>query len=319
MPRQFDVSFQRYLAAKQPVDDRALNRVVWEALRRAVAGTSPLHVLEVGAGIGTMAERLVEWDLAGVRAGGRAAEMSLTLVDALPENMGEAKRRLRAWGQARGLDVGDHGDRIDLRSADLSLAVTFVAEDLFAFAARHAGGRRWDLLVAHAVLDLLDVSRALSRLTPLLRAGGLLYTTLVFDGVTAFEPAVDADLDALIERLYHQTMDDRRTDGAPSGDSRAGRHLFHQATAAGLHVLAMGSSDWLVLPGAGGYPGDEAYFLRFIVNTVETALAGHAHLPPERLAAWADARRAQIERCELVYIAHQVDMLARVMGTSHAG
>jgi hypothetical protein len=199
------------------------------------------------------------------------------------------------------------------------LAVTFVAEDLFAFAARHAGRRRWDLLVAHAVLDLLDVPRALARLAPLVQAEGLLYTTLVFDGVTSFEPALDPELDALIERLYHQTMDARRTDGAPSGDSRAGRHLFHQAAAVGLQVLAMGSSDWLVFPGADGYPGDEAYFLHFIVNTVQAALAGHAQLPPERLAAWADARRAQIVRRELVYIAHQIDMLARVTGDSRPG
>ena len=51
-------SFPRYLAAKKTVDDRALNAHVWQALRQQMP-TSPA-ILEVGAGIGTMVERLAE-------------------------------------------------------------------------------------------------------------------------------------------------------------------------------------------------------------------------------------------------------------------
>ena len=58
-------SFQRYLAAKVTVDDRALNRPVWERLVAALPVSEalgrPLQVLEVGAGIGTMVERLLAW------------------------------------------------------------------------------------------------------------------------------------------------------------------------------------------------------------------------------------------------------------------
>ena len=55
-------SFPRYLAAKKSVDDRALNRRVWETLAQSLpaASPAPLRVLEVGAGIGTMLERLLE-------------------------------------------------------------------------------------------------------------------------------------------------------------------------------------------------------------------------------------------------------------------
>ena len=49
--------FTRYLASKRTVDDRALNRQVWQTLADAVNGElmsdAPLRVLEVGAGIGT--------------------------------------------------------------------------------------------------------------------------------------------------------------------------------------------------------------------------------------------------------------------------
>ena len=46
--------FTRYLASKRTVDDRALNRQVWQTLADAVVAElppdRPLRVLEVGAG-----------------------------------------------------------------------------------------------------------------------------------------------------------------------------------------------------------------------------------------------------------------------------
>ena len=47
----------RYLAAKWSVDDRALNWQVWQRLVAALPRATteqPLHILEVGAGIGSM-------------------------------------------------------------------------------------------------------------------------------------------------------------------------------------------------------------------------------------------------------------------------
>ena len=56
----FTPSFPRYLATKKTVDDRALNAQVWQAMAQAAAPLADLHVLEVGAGIGTMVERWQE-------------------------------------------------------------------------------------------------------------------------------------------------------------------------------------------------------------------------------------------------------------------
>ena len=47
--------YARYLAAKTTVDDRALNRHVLAELRRLMPAGAP-RVLEVGAGLGTMAQ-----------------------------------------------------------------------------------------------------------------------------------------------------------------------------------------------------------------------------------------------------------------------
>ncbi|MGH2607189.1 MAG: class I SAM-dependent methyltransferase, partial [Anaerolineales bacterium] len=59
-----DPAFIRYLAAKRRIDDRALNRQVWDAVWSHLGSGEPgrpLRILEVGAGIGTMIERILEW------------------------------------------------------------------------------------------------------------------------------------------------------------------------------------------------------------------------------------------------------------------
>ena len=49
-----------------------------------------------------------------------------------------------------------------------------------------------------------------------------------------------------------------------------------------------------------------------IIHTIVTALTGHSQLDAERLGTWVVQRHAQIEQGVLVYIAHQLDILACV-------
>ncbi len=292
------MSFPRYLASKKTIDDRALNAHVWATLAQNLPA-GPVCVLEVGAGIGTMIERVLERGL--------LTDAEYIAVDERAENIAEARERLPQWASAHGWECAAEAGVCHLSRLQQRAAVKFAAADLFHFIAAHPSES--DLLIAHAVLDLLDVRAALPMLLSALRPGGLFYFTLNFDGATIFEPTLDAALDKQIEMLYHRTMDERVTAGAPSGDSRAGRHLFAELRRAGAEALDMGSSDWVVFPRAGRYPADEAYFLRFIVDTVEGALRGHAELDAAQFAAWVAERRAQIERGELVYIAHQLDVV----------
>jgi SAM-dependent methyltransferase len=236
------------------VDDRALHRGVADALRaelaaRAAGERHPLRVAEVGAGIGTMVERALEWGLFPAGAG-----VEYVALDAETENAQTAQARLAnlpAW-----------------------LTVCVEVGDLHAWAREAAHARRFDLLIANAVLDLLDLDAALPTLAGVLRPGGLAWFTLNFDGATLFEPALDPDFDAAVEAAYHHTMDERETGKGPSGGSRTGRRLFGALRAAGFSVLAAGASDWVVHGRPGGYPGDEAYFLHHILHFVEGALAG---------------------------------------------
>jgi SAM-dependent methyltransferase len=300
--------FIRYLAAKKGLDDRSLNRPVWDALAQAVKDrpdSSPLKVLEVGCGIGTMLERVLDWGL--------LTRAAYTGIDIEAEFIRAAGARLHGYAAARQASlIQASGGIMRFRAPAQDVRITFEAVDLFDFLDREPGKSTWDLLIAHAVLDLIDLAPVLPRLLSRLAPGGSFYFSLNFDGATIFEPPIDPDLDALIEALYHRTMDGRRSRGRPSGGSRTGRRLFGALRDAGARVAAAGSSDWVVFPGPDCYLGDEAYFLHFIIDTIDQALNGHPGLARSPFQAWIAARHRQIEARELIYVAHQLDVMGYI-------
>ena len=301
--------FIRYLAAKKGVDDRSLNGHVLQTLETALANAPrgcPLEVLEVGAGIGTMLERLA----------GRAIlkNARYEAIDIEPGLIDEAARLVPLWARDHGFKIEaepDPGCTFCLERGGARISVRFEAVDLHRFIERERGRRNRDLLIAHAFLDLVDASRILPGLISLMRPGGLLSLTMNFDGLTVLEPPVDPAFDEEILALYHRSMDSRIVGEQPSGDSRTGRRLLTLLREEGVEILAAGSSDWVLFPERGGYPGDEAYFLHFIVNLIDATLKGHPGLDPGRFTRWIGIRHSQIERGELVLIAHQIDLLGR--------
>ncbi len=303
-----DYSFTRYLRAKVSVDDRAMNQGVWDrmaALLPVQTSHHPLRILEIGCGIGTMIERMVRKGL--------LSNVEYTGIDLQPEIITHAVQHLMEWTKFAGFRLdGGSGEGFLLEDGHRQLAVRFIDADVLAFLDRHKGLGDWDLLVAHAFLDLVDVSASLAQLLGALRKGGVFYFTLNFDGQTILEPQVDLNLDEQIVRLFHQTMDRRLIAGNPSGDSQSGRHLFGHLREAGATILAAGASDWVVYPLEGRYPGDEAYFLHFIIHTIQTALQEEGSLDELRLLEWARIRHSQVDRCELLYIAHQMDFVGLV-------
>jgi SAM-dependent methyltransferase len=261
--------------------------------------------LEVGCGIGTMVERLLDWGL--------LRNAVYTAIDLDPENIAVARERLRLYAAGRGCRLPQEGGSLCLQPRPgQSLQVILEAIDLYDFLQREQGRRGWDLLIAHAFLDLVDLPSTLPPLLSLLAKGGLYYFTLNFDGATVFMPTIDPDWDRRIEELYHQTMDQRRINGRPSGHSQTGRRLSRLLPALGTQVLAAGSSDWLVLPCRDGYQEDEAYFLHYLIQTLATALHGHPHLPQNCFRDWLEERHQQIMRGELIYLARQLDFFGYI-------
>src|SRR5215470_4437183 len=141
------LDYARYLAAKTTVDDRALNRHVLAELRRLMPAGAPL-VLEVGAGLGTMVARLLDWGVVG------AGEY--ILLDADRQLLDLSRRWLRDWAAARGV-------RTDLLRDGLQvgdLRVRLVHAELGSYL-EAAQGQLADVLIANAVLDLVDVPAVL--------------------------------------------------------------------------------------------------------------------------------------------------------------
>ena len=298
-----DYSFPHYLLSKQSVDDRALNRTVLEAMQASLPETS-VNMVEVGAGIGSMLRRLLRWEALPAR-------VDYSLVDVMPENIRSARDWLPEWAVPGGYQVKPlTGGDIRLSASSSVVQTHFIQADVFDYIQSQPGPA--DLLIAHALLDLLPLPGSLPKLFSLVKPDGLAWLTANFDGLTTFEPVVDPALDAHIERLFHGTMDERITNGVLSGDSRTGRHLFAHLEQAGVQIVSAGASDWVVYPLQGQYPADEAYFLRFILSFFETSLSGHPDLDPAQFSRWLAARRAQVDQGKLVYIAHQLDFLVRV-------
>jgi hypothetical protein len=288
-------SFQHYLLSKQIVDDRALNKDVLNALK-ANLPQQPVRVIEIGAGIGTMLRRLMRWGVI------RRAEY--VMVDELAENVEYASEWVKVWAEESGFSM-ERSDGTQVRVFDQAreVLIKFERADVFDFIQKNK--QPADLLIAHAFLDLLPLRESLPKLLALTKQ--LAWLTINFDGMTMFEPVVNDVLDRKIERLYHATMDARTT----GGDSKSGRHLFAGLREAGAEILAAGSSDWVVYAQDGKFSDDEKYFLHFILHFFEESLTGQAGLDANAFADWLRARREQIERGELVYIAHQLDFLAK--------
>jgi hypothetical protein len=298
--------YARYLAAKTSVDDRALNRHVLAELRRLMPAGAP-QVLEVGAGLGTMVARLMDWGVVGTG--------EYILLDADRALLDDSRRWLRDWAAARGLrsDVLPDG----LQVGDLRVRLEHAELGRYLEAAHGAQGAQGvpaDVLIANAVLDLVDVPAILPGLLRLLVPGGIYWFTINYDGESIFAPGHPHDDQVM--QAYHRDMDERVRYGRPAGDSRTGRRLFHHLRAAGAPALAAGSSDWVVSAGPdGNYPDDEAYFLRSILSTIQDALRSRPdRVEPADLADWLAVRGRQLAAGELVYIAHQLDFVGRSPG-----
>lgn len=294
-------SFRRYLEAKRSVDERAFNQRVLGCLQSELeARSSPLRVLEVGVGIGATIKRVATWDAL-------PGEVEYTGVDVDPDLIQATRERLLQRSTEPTFEATASDGPLVNKRDDRRFVVELDDRDVFGFIADAV--QKWDLLIGQAFLDLYEVRPTLSSLTSAMDSDGLLYLPITFDGGTILEPPIDTGFDDEIERRFHAHMDGDLDAGTDRGDSRAGRHLLSVLTELGGEVLATGGSDWVVVPEEDGYPADEAYFLHHIIETIRGALGDDRALDSDRFNRWVEIRHRQIEDGELVYIAHQLDVL----------
>ncbi|RLM54062.1 class I SAM-dependent methyltransferase [Halobellus sp. Atlit-31R] len=287
----------RYLESKHSVDERAFSRRVQDRLVESLPAEPT--VLEAGCGTGVTVPRLLSWGVdAGTYRGVDTDECIVAFARRVrPAALRRAGHSVTEHARAAAPD-GERRSAPDFTVADLS--VSFESGD--ALDALEAASDR-DLVVAQAFADLVPLDRLVSAVESALRPGGLAYLPITFDGGTIFQP--DHPADEAVERAYHAAIDRR-----PGRDVRAGRHLADRLRRRDGELLSIGSSDWIVRPTDGGYPADERYFLSRILQFVADSL-GDAERSVDGLDSWLATRREQLDAGDLVYVAHQYDLLYR--------
>ncbi len=299
-------SFIDYLGAKKTVDDRALNQRVYQAFQDSLPTDQTVHVLEIAAGLGNMLERLLEWELF-------RSDVVYTAVDVSADYLATAATRLPAWAQDRGYEVQHLGENhFVLSKNDQRIEWQACVGDIYDLLNEsQQNSQHWDCVIAHAFLDLVNLKRFLPHLFACLSQGALLYFTINFDGQTILLPEIEAETDRILMNAYHVAMDQPADGRDPRyvGTSRSSQALLVELPAAGAEILASGGSDWVVWGTNGRYPAQEADFLHNIISTVNNSLWDR--VDRALLRPWIAERHAQIDRGELVYVAHQLDFLAR--------
>lgn len=278
--------FARYLDAKRTVDDRSLNRWVLDALQNALADEeSAVDVLELGGGAGSTALRAAELGLPNIA--------SWTMLDRSAELNGRAREKLG----------GKTPFPVRTFTAELSAALEDPA------LVGSAG-----LLVAHAFLDLLPLSRDLPRILRLIQPGGLFWFTLNFDGRTRFLPDLDSDRDARLMERYHASMRTVEPDGSLRAGNDAGGDILSRLCAdPSLRLLEAGSSDWVVFPSQGAYRAQEKTLLLWMTDNVFETLSSDPGTDQEFLRIWRRDRLERIDAGALSLVAHQLDFCGRML------
>ena len=300
--RSAPVSFADYLEAKFALDERSLNPDVRQAcLDRIGSERRVLRWLDVGTGTGAMVRRLI--------AGGLGPALAITALDRDAELLTAASVTIDAQLETQGYSTLVHSAGIDAQRSGQSISIAFQCRSLFDF--EPVKPAFYDLITAHAFMDVVPMAAALSRFSRWLAPGGVLYATLNYDGYTAIFPVYrDEAFETDLLAEYDATMERRRVLGEPTGGAHSGRRLHGLLSAMGYDVVAYGSSDWDITPREGRYRDRDADVLRTLLAWIHDEGVQQPAIGRAGLARWHAERRARIESRELGMIVHQLDVVA---------
>ncbi len=271
-----------YLEAKKIVDARSRNRQVWGRFLKELQGNfKPAVILDLGAGTGAFFELILK-------------ETNIRDCEYIP---------LDADGQLL-RNLVDTQDQRLLEKRNIRIQP--VEDRLESFLEHNR--LQYDLVLTNAFLDLVNLDAVADRLFSIVAPSGILYSTLLFDGVTSFLPELDPTLDRRVEALYHGSMAHQDRSG-----SRAGRILMSRLMQSDLEILEAGSSDWAILPKNRGYDSADRQLLGAILDFHQDVLERDGSGTGEIgfFREWLTQRRNQLAAGQLALLTHQWDVLAK--------
>jgi hypothetical protein len=289
--------YPEYLTIKQGIDERNLNPSVWQAFAASLksqVGSHGFKILEIGAGTGSMIIRLLD--------AGLLDHCHYFAVELEPGFARVAENELSVWAVVHGYRMEIIGPTSWALEKDEKVTeIQWICADILALASDFDSGN-FDMLVGHAIIDLLPVPECMPGLLNLVKLGGGFYFSLNFAGVTSFSPSHPRDLE--ITEAYHRDMD-TRFPGIKWRASQTGQVLGSWLKEQGHLVLAEGDSHWQLSSG----PTPSAADNRFISNILDTMAKALAGL--EGLENWLNLRRQQADSGNLLFFAANRDYFGR--------
>jgi hypothetical protein len=296
--------YPEYLAIKQAIDNRSLAQNVWQTMATWLQQNTrkpDFRILEIGAGTGSMIIRLLD--------AGLLNHCQYFAVELEPDFARVAEHELALWAGDNGYSMKAKGPyEWALEKHDKFIKISWITDDILNLTSCFDDGY-FDLMIGHAVVDLLPVPECLPGLLKLVKPEGGYYFSLNFAGVTSFAPPHPRDLE--ITAAYHRDMDSRFP-GLDWRASQTGQELGRWLEEQGHPVLADGDSNWL-LSSVSEPQAVENRFIENILATMEKALAGK-----EGLADWLALRRQQADAGELSFFAANRDYFGRTCVTDAA-
>lgn len=279
------VAFADFLQAKFALDERSLNREVHAAFLDALHGLPQVHCLDVGAGTGATLRRLLNSEL--------TTPLSLTALDRDPALLDIARQEAAGWLQNKQLMV-----------------IRFAAGEL----KDYRPDRRYNVITAHAFLDLTPLPESLRLFAAWLQPGGYLYASSNYDGDTALLPVCeDADFEATLLAHYNHTMEQRRVDGQATGGAYCGRRLHELLPEHGFDILAHGSSDWHIASVLGEYRDGDSVCLEALLEMIHGEGQHSGLFRQDQLDRWHEDRLRLLQQRRLGLTIRQLDLLARYL------
>jgi SAM-dependent methyltransferase len=326
-----------WLAARRRYDEAALDPAAVQAISawgRSLPSDRAPVVVDLGSGTGAALDRAQRW-LMPRHIEGYAVDQDAALLA-----QGAALLAGSRSGPDRRTSRGDQGAAFTCGEPVIQL-VGDLLEPLPPLGGPADG--TVDLVLGHALADLLPLDALAARVAALVRPGGLVHLALAYDGVTLFGSSSDgafmgrpfsmspdgalptesaevtspsasvaarevAEIEAAVICQFHRHMDRRQASIPNYGGSTSGRRLAAALSAAGLEIVCDALSVWQVAATDGP---DGERVLGWLLRFVAEAAREMDTLPPRDLARWEDAQRLALAAGLLTARVEHRDVLAR--------
>jgi SAM-dependent methyltransferase len=173
----------------------------------------------------------------------------------------------------------------------------------------------FDIVATRSTLDIMNGPMMFKEMVRVLKPGGWIYISLVYNSTYKFAPGPDHELEMKIRRAYDVcAIEWGRSHGVEAKNgSRGGRFLPRYAWDHGLKILKLVSADWFLYPNPEFTSKEKAVMflqLDMLYQACKRVKDPEYALDPIALDRWYERVQSEIANNRTTYGSHQYSMLA---------